>query len=240
MNRFLRPVAALLLALLVPACGKPKQGPPMLSVVGFLPGAVVAPDGAVPLESQVFVFFDSLLNVSTVSTTNFFLTPTGGSPVPITLTYNPTFAEVIVTPTALLLSATQYVVTVTTAVTNLAGDAFDGFQIAFTTTAFTDTTATTFGGITAATGVSSGDIHLTWLAASGGTPNMNYDIYISTVSGGQDFSTSFNAPGTIQTPSISADVTGLTSGITYFFVVRAHDGFGNQDRNTVEMFAVAP
>jgi hypothetical protein len=108
------------------------------------------------------------------------------------------------------------------------------------TTSFTDTTAISFGGVLTATGVSPGGIQLTWGAATGGTPNMNYDIYISTVSGGEEYSTSFNAPGSIQNPTTTTDVTGLTSGVTYYFVMRAHDGFGNQDRNTVERSAVAP
>src|ERR1043166_53748 len=242
MMKLLRLLAALLLAGLVPACGRSKQGPPMLSVVAFTPGAVVAPDGNVPLESQLFIFFSAPLKVTTITTSNFFLNPLGSSAVPISLSYNPLFGEVTITPSALLSSGTQYIVTVTTAVTDTAGDAFDGFQIGFTTAGalFSDTTPVTFGGITGATGTSPGTINITWAGASGSGSNFYYDVYVSTVTGSQDFSISFNTPGSIQTPSTSADLTGLTSGVTYYIVIRAHDGVGNQDQNVVQMSAAAP
>lgn len=243
MIKFLRPLAALLFAGLVPACGaSQQQGPPKLSVVGFSPGAVAAPDGNVPLESQIFIFFSSPLNAGTITTSNFLLSPLGGSTIPVTLSYNALFAEVAITPSSLLTSGTQYVVTVTTTVTDTAGDAFDGFQIGFTSAglAFSDTTPVSFGGITGATGNGVGTIQVSWAPATGATPNMYYDVYVAGVSGSQDFSLSFNAPGSITNPSTSANLIGLTSGVTYFIVLRAHDGFGNQDRNIVQMSAMAP
>jgi hypothetical protein len=75
--------------------------------------------------------------------------------------------------------------------------------------------------------------HLTWTAAADDrTPSAQimYDVYMSAVSGAEDFSkpTWTTPPGaTFQTP-------GLPSHGTFFFVVRARDRAGNEDANRSE------
>ncbi len=102
-----------------------------------------------------------------------------------------------------------------------------------------DDTPPNFGGlqfaIDAGTG---GTVTLNWQAAtdpdtvhSNSDPSLpiNYDVFYSTTSAGQNF-ISPNAT----TTALSIDITGLTNGVPYYFVVRARDSAGNQEFNTVE------
>jgi predicted GH43/DUF377 family glycosyl hydrolase len=106
-----------------------------------------------------------------------------------------------------------------------------------------DDTAPNFGGlqfaIDAGTG---GTVTLNWQTAtdpdtvhSNSDPSLpiNYDVFYSTTSGGQDF-ISPNAT----TTALTIDVTGLTDGVLYYFVVRARDSAGNQESNIVERSAI--
>ena len=74
---------------------------------------------------------------------------------------------------------------------------------------------------------------LTWSAASSNA--VAYQIFEATSSGGQDF-----GMPTFSTNSLSASIAPLFPGsnapTTYFFVVRAVDGCGNTDTNTIEKF----
>jgi predicted GH43/DUF377 family glycosyl hydrolase len=105
-----------------------------------------------------------------------------------------------------------------------------------------DDTPPDFGGlqfaIDAGTG---GKVVLNWLTAtdpdttkSNSDPSLpvNYDIFYSTAPGGQDF---FSPSAT--TTALTMDVTGLTNGVQYYFVVRARDASGNQETNAVERTA---
>jgi hypothetical protein len=81
---------------------------------------------------------------------------------------------------------------------------------------------------------------LSWYAATDNiTPSarISYDIYLTTTSGGEDFSqpTWTATPGTTQfrTP-------GLPSHGSFYFVVRARDLAGNEDENTVEQHGLDP
>ncbi|MCK4444055.1 MAG: fibronectin type III domain-containing protein, partial [Thermoplasmata archaeon] len=87
-----------------------------------------------------------------------------------------------------------------------------------------------------------GTVTLSWLTAtdpdtvhSNSDPSLpiNYDVFYSTVSGGQNF-ISPNAT----TTSLSVNITGLTNGMMYYFVVRARDSAGNQEPNTIERSAI--
>jgi hypothetical protein len=62
---------------------------------------------------------------------------------------------------------------------------------------------------------------------------MTYNVYHSQTSGGQDFLTP-----DATTDSLSAEISGLTDGVTYHFVVRAMDSAGNEDNNLVELSAM--
>ena len=106
-----------------------------------------------------------------------------------------------------------------------------------------DTTPPTFAGLQFAVDAGTGGVvTLDWTTATDpDTPECNtdpslpisYDIFYSTVSGGQNFM-SPNAT----TQLLTFDVTGLTNGIPYYFVVRARDSVLNQEFNTVERSAI--
>ena len=73
---------------------------------------------------------------------------------------------------------------------------------------------------------------LSWSTASGTAP-ISYNVFEATASGGENLS----AP-LLNTNALSAFVSlypGSNSPITYFFIVRALDGCGNTDTNTVEL-----
>lgn len=81
---------------------------------------------------------------------------------------------------------------------------------------------------------------LSWQAATDNvTPSSEivYDVYLATTPGGEDFSkpTWTTSPGvtTYRTP-------GLPSHGTFYFVVRARDSAGSEDRNTLEQRGVDP
>jgi hypothetical protein len=76
--------------------------------------------------------------------------------------------------------------------------------------------------------------NLTWDAATDDvTPSSKivYDVYTSTTSGGEQFSrpswTAAVGATSFRTPAVSADTSS-------YFVVRARDRAGNEDRNKVE------
>ncbi len=98
----------------------------------------------------------------------------------------------------------------------------------------TDNAPPTFGGLVSATATSTTTIDLSWSpAADNITPqaNIQYLIYMSTSSGGQNFaSPSF----TTSQGAASFTVPGLSPSTTYFFVVRAMDERGLIDSNMVE------
>lgn len=81
---------------------------------------------------------------------------------------------------------------------------------------------------------------LSWEAATDDvTPSSQivYDIYLASTSGGENFSqpTWVTEPGatTFRTP-------GLSSHGTFYFVVRARDRAGNEDRNRLERLGSDP
>ena len=95
----------------------------------------------------------------------------------------------------------------------------------------------TFGGLLSATPVSATRIDLAWSPASdlvATTANIVYLVYMATTSGGESFSSpSFTTSAGATTYS----VTGLNPNTTYSFVVRADDGAGNREVNTIEKSA---
>jgi hypothetical protein len=96
-----------------------------------------------------------------------------------------------------------------------------------------------FAGLTSAT-LSDANIVLSWDAASDDTTppeEIAFAIYSGSQTGAEDFSTpyAFTPAG-----ATGAVVSNLASTQTYFWVVRAVDGSGNQDANTVEKEATPP
>ena len=98
-------------------------------------------------------------------------------------------------------------------------------------------TPPTFGGLVSATAMSQTTVELTWDPATDDvTPSSNivYLIYIAVTSGGQNFM----VPTYATPPGVTVyTVSGLSQGITYYFVVRARDEANNIDSNTVERSA---
>jgi hypothetical protein len=94
-----------------------------------------------------------------------------------------------------------------------------------------DTTSPIFTGLASATDAqANGAVNLSWSAASDPSTPITYNIYYSTSPGGYGF-----AKATTQ--NTSYQVTGLTNGQVYYFVVRAQDVVGNEDDNMVEISA---
>ena len=95
-----------------------------------------------------------------------------------------------------------------------------------------DTEPPQFDGLQSATPDPNGNIVLSWNAATDESTPITYNIYMSTESGGQDFS-----DPVASTEDLSYTVSDLEICVEYFFVVRAEDAAGNEDTNTVEKSA---
>jgi len=74
---------------------------------------------------------------------------------------------------------------------------------------------------------------LTWAAASA-TPTVTYNVYEATNSGAENFASPVETTTNLWA-FISPLPLGTNCSVTYYFVVRAVDGCGNSDSNTVEM-----
>ncbi|MBI2060724.1 MAG: pre-peptidase C-terminal domain-containing protein [Nitrospirae bacterium] len=96
-----------------------------------------------------------------------------------------------------------------------------------------DTAPPDFMGLEAASDPGKGGfVDLQWAAANDASPPITYNIYYSTTSGGQNYSSP-----TFSTTNTSYRASGLTNGTTYYFVVRAKDNLAQEDTNTVEKSA---
>lgn len=104
-----------------------------------------------------------------------------------------------------------------------------------------DSTAPTFAGAKAATS-SGATIKIEWDSASDNSDPPNYiayDIYASKTAGGQDFTKpTFSTQTGGTQPITKYTFTGLDLNTTYYYVVRARDGAGNQEKNTKEVSAM--
>jgi len=87
-----------------------------------------------------------------------------------------------------------------------------------------------------ATAVTGGSIQLSWTASSPETDVAYYNIYRSTSSGGQNYS-SYTYRVSVGTTTYTD--TSASDGATYYYVVRAEDIAGNTDSNTTEDSATA-
>ncbi|MCZ6692008.1 MAG: Ig-like domain-containing protein [Planctomycetota bacterium] len=100
-----------------------------------------------------------------------------------------------------------------------------------------DTMAPLFGGATGATEISNTAIEVTWMDAVDDIDPASaivYNVYVAQISGMQNFA----LPDATTLPGANLHVIGsLSPGTTYFIVVRAEDTSGNEDMNTMEVFA---
>lgn len=103
---------------------------------------------------------------------------------------------------------------------------------------FTDMTPPNFAGVVDAVAISAKAIEVSWNPGNDNlTPQdvLFYDVWYSTVSGGQDFVSpphATSAPG-----ATSVVIDGLEPDTTYYFKVRARDLQGLRDSNNVEVSA---
>lgn len=100
--------------------------------------------------------------------------------------------------------------------------------------------APTFAGLASVTAASSTSVTLSWAPAVDNitaAQSIVYRVYQSNAAGGE----TFTAPSyTVATGDTAYTVTGLTPGSAYYFVVRAVDAVGNEDRNSVEKSIALP
>lgn len=97
-----------------------------------------------------------------------------------------------------------------------------------------DRTAPTFAGVETATAASESSVALTWKAATDDATEVSriaYRVYVGDKAGGVDLKTPW---ATSPAGASGFTLTGLLPGQHYWFVVRAVDGSGNEDGNTVE------
>lgn len=89
----------------------------------------------VPVDVVIAVTFSEVIESDTVSTENLLLEKTGGLSVPLTVTYRSIDHAALLTPIAPLDHGTQYAVTVTTNITDLAGNPLEEEKVfSFVTT----------------------------------------------------------------------------------------------------------
>jgi len=106
-----------------------------------------------------------------------------------------------------------------------------GVDVVNTDTATVDAMGPTFAGLESAL-PADGYVSLIWSAATDDTTPISYSVYRSLSPGGQDFGSPL---GTTTDTGYRDDA--VINGTTYYYVVRATDGVGNEDDNTIEKSA---
>jgi hypothetical protein len=103
-----------------------------------------------------------------------------------------------------------------------------------------DTTPPTFAGATSATAKSGTSVLIGWSPASDDVTaqaSIVYRIHRGTAHNGENFTTPV---ATTAAGATSFTDTGLSPGVTYYYVVRAKDQAGNIDSNAAEVTAATP
>ena len=186
----------------------------------------------VAINTVVSTSFSETMDASTLTTETFTLS-SGAGPVTGMVGYSGSTATF--TPSANLNGATSYTATITTGAKDAAGNALTANYVwVFTTVTTPNTIAPSFAGLERASVLSTTTAGLAWSAATDDTTpvsGIRYFIYIATSSGGYNFS----SPQFITAPGITTyEVSGLSPGQVYYFVVRAVDTSDNADSNTLE------
>jgi hypothetical protein len=97
---------------------------------------------------------------------------------------------------------------------------------------------TRFSGARSLKILSSTSVRISWTQAtstSSSNPSFVYNVYSSSTSGTQNFSSPIQ---TSTTGATEITLTGLTANTNYYFVVRARDSSGNEDSNIEERVAL--
>jgi hypothetical protein len=106
-----------------------------------------------------------------------------------------------------------------------------------------DLTPPTFSGISFLNLGVLGQLQLQWAAATDATAPVSYEVYVQAATASGLFNTTNIA---LVVSSLNADVFALANGdliqgaVEYFVGVRAIDGVGNRDNNTVSLSQVSP
>jgi Big-like domain-containing protein/fibronectin type III domain protein len=220
-----------LAAAVVPACGGKEDKSPV--VVRMSPDFFTTGVARCPI---IYVQFNKSLDPATVTPSTVFL----DSPIVnegITVTYNDALKEIRIVPTTDLAADTDHQVWITTLVESADGHASRGELLYFRTAPTGTVNRPSFAGVDAVSAPGPTSIKVDWLAATDpDATTVTYDVFISTVSGGEDMTK--NPKDSVT--ALTSTITGLISGTEYFVKVRARNSAGNLDINNVEMSVTTP
>jgi len=172
-------------------------------------------------NSSLSATFSEAMNNATLNTANFTLRrATPGNPL-VGGTVNVSGNTATFTPTASLAANQQYIATITTAVTDAAGNAL---------------TANYTWNFTTALAAPSGTAVLTWDPVT--SANLSgYRVYYGTTSGAY---IQVRGAGLNVGNALTYTITGLTSGTRYYFAVTAIDTSNNESAFSSEVFKNIP
>lgn len=232
---------------IIPACkSNNKLAPPV--VTGVLPGGSAT--SGIALMPNIIVQFDRDMDpVTTGNKANYGVFAAGAaSGIQITVEYLPAVRETRIIPQSFLSTnppVTSYTVVISGLVTSSAGTQM-GSNVGFTFDTKASNASTTLisfdpNTIVASDGVA-GQIVLTWTKATvqqGATTVdvTTYDVYMSTVPGGEDLLLQVFQNGT--TTGFTTPAT-LTTGTIYYFKVQPRDADGNVFTTLPEVSRAAP
>lgn len=170
----------------------------------------------VPVTTAITATFSENMASSTINTTNFTLTQ-GTTSVTGSVSYDSSTKIASFTPSGNLSYSTPYTATITTAVTDMAGNAMASVSPwSFTTGSAGGTAPSAPTGVSATAGDS--QVQITWTGSTGAT---SYNIYWSNTTG----VTKTTGTKIIGAASPYTHI-GLTNGTTYYYVVTAVNSYG--------------
>jgi len=229
-------------AAVIPACGSSDKTMPPL-VVNWTP---IAPGNTtVARMPNIIVEFDRDMTASTVTNTaNWAVVKSGAGGIVLNqVEYLPQLRQARLIPNILLEGNKDYGIFVGGAITSSTGVPVGGTFLldVFHTNNVAGNTVS-FGGATAAGGLAAGTIDVAWAnpAQEGGVDLSAYDVFVSTIAGGEDF-LDRTAPGFQTISSLTGGtLIGLTPGTQYYIKVQPRSGTsGNVLTSLVEITATA-
>jgi hypothetical protein len=213
-------------SVVIPACGSSEKNRPPL-VVNWTPSS--PGNTSIARMPNIIVKFNRAMDASTVTNTANWAVLKSQAVSGVSLSqveYLPQVFEARIIPSSLLETNSTYGIVVGGALASSEGIPIGaGFILdTFTTNSAPDGTIS-WGGVTSATTGGSGEIVLVWAKATeGATDVTNYDIFLSTVAGGEDLLVR-TGPLFVTTPNLTGvTLTGLTPTTQYFIKVQPRSG----------------
>jgi hypothetical protein len=165
----------------------------------------------VAVGADVVVTFSEPMNSGTIGTSSFTLTPTsGGSPVAAVVSYNSGTATL--NPTSSLASSTSYTVNLTSAATDVAGNALIAFSSAFTTADVISPTVTAVSPLNSATGVAvNADVVVTFSEPMNAATVTTSTVTLTPTSGGSPVTAVVSYSAGPRTATLNPSVNLATS-----------------------------